>query len=266
MVKVLGKAFLVLNVMADPNAVDRSWSLSSLSQTTGIPLSSLHRILSTFVRYRFVQRDPSTGHYRLGLRFLEMGFLVWERIELGRVARPWMDRLAQRTEDTVYLTLRDESDGVYIDKVDSRLYLRIAEPIGLRRPLWQGASRRAILAFLPEHEQQPIVSQAASAGIDEKWLRTELSKVRQQGYAVSVGETTVGTTGVAAPLIDYRGCAIAAISNAGPNERFPDSRLPEVIAAVTEAASGINSLLRPGGTGNPSLPRRLMSPGQLSRP
>jgi len=147
---------------------------------------------------------------------------------------------------------------VYIEKMDSLLYLRIAEPVGFRRPLIVGASRKAILAFLPPREVEGILRAARSAdGPALRRLRTELARIRREGYAVGRGETTPGTTGIAAPLFDARGVAVGAISVSAPDQRFPEARILDVAVPVPEAARAISRTLGYVGPARADDPRSL---------
>ena len=147
---------------------------------------------------------------------------------------------------------------MYIEKMDSLLYLRIAEPVGFRRPLIVGASRKAILAFLPPREVEGILRAARSAdGPALRRLRTELARIRREGYAVGRGETTPGTTGIAAPLFDARGVAVGAISVSAPDQRFPEARILDVAVPVPEAARAISRTLGYVGPARADDPRSL---------
>ncbi|MDR7482096.1 MAG: IclR family transcriptional regulator [Armatimonadota bacterium] len=246
MVKALDKALALLAIMA-PTPERSEWKLVELAKQTRLPLSTVHRLLNALAQRRFVERGEG-GRYRLGLTLLQLGHAVWENLPLRQIAWPVMADLARRTEDTVYLTMRDGDEGVYVEKIDSQLYLRIAEPVGFRRPLYVGASRKAMLAFLPPGEIRRIVREGASRSllgrrVTIQALLCELQRIREAGYAITWGETTEGTAGVAAPLIDARGWPIGAISVSGPAQRFPADRLPKLGQHVRDAAEVISGRL-----------------------
>jgi DNA-binding IclR family transcriptional regulator len=246
MVKAVDKTLRLLTSIA-PTPERNGWKLVELARHTGLPISTLHRLLAMLTRHHFVERDED-GRYRLGLTVLQLGHAVWANISLRQIARPMMLDLARRTEDTIYLTLRDNDDGVHVERIDSPLYLRIAEPIGFRRPLFMGASRKAILAFLPPHEVQLILRTAnaklpGKPPVTKTSVLQDLQRIRKSGYAITHGETTEGTVGVAAPLFDSRKVPVAAISVSGPEQRFDQHRMPLLCQVVQEAARAVSQKL-----------------------
>jgi IclR family KDG regulon transcriptional repressor len=112
-----------------------------------------------------------------------------------------MEPLAAKLQESVYLTMRDEDEGVFVDAIDSPQILRVSEPIGLRLPLYVGASNRIVLANLPERTQQHILAKADWNAVPSLKPLTyasvmeDLAAIRKLGYALTVGEATEGTIG-----------------------------------------------------------------------
>jgi len=220
--------------------------LGRLGRDSGLPASTVHRLLKALQAVGFVNQDGVSGRYRLGPRLLQLGLRASNRIEVRAVARPYMEELTARTLETTYLSIVDDLYGVIIEKVESPQNIRLFEPLGARIPLNRGASRKVLLAHLPDD----VVDRLKSAGLlvattpstvtDTDVLRRQLATIRARGYAHTSGENTPGSGALAVPLRDWNNKVVAGLSIAGPYERFK-RRLPELrelLVAAGEAISG----------------------------
>ncbi|MBC9786001.1 hypothetical protein H1S01_16065 [Heliobacterium chlorum] len=132
-----------------------------------------------------------------------------------------------------------------MEAVNSPHALRVMEPIGMRLPLYRGASKKVILAHLPLRTQQEVFRQIPEVfRCDEvERITEELVSVRDQGYAVSYGETTEGTVGLAVAIFSWENKVVGSLSLAGPELRFQKSRMPEMIYQVRLTAMKISEEL-----------------------
>lgn len=138
--------------------------------------------------------------------------------------RPLLERLAEETGETAMLSVLapDRSAMVYIEKVESRTALRFSATVGDHRPIHCTASGRVMLAYLPPPWPEAFLSKARLTPLtrtsvtDRRSLRRIVAEVREQGYAVTLGEATEGVVGIAAPVFDARGEAVAAVVLAAP--------------------------------------------------
>ncbi|NPV71155.1 MAG: IclR family transcriptional regulator [Firmicutes bacterium] len=238
---VLDKALRLLTELAPVEGM-RAHGVVELAGKTGMPVATTHRLLQVLKNHGFVSQTADK-RYRIGLRVLELGMMVWRALDVRAIARPYMESLAKELEESIYLTLLDGLDGVHVEKVESPLNLRITEPIGMRLPLYRGASRLAMLAF---HEPQLVID-VVSRGVANRdnvsleTIQTVLEQVRKTGFALTVGEVTKGTAGVAVPIRGYWGRPLASLSAAGPDWRYPHERvvqiadrLKQVVALIQE--------------------------------
>lgn len=229
-----------------PREFENEWSATEISRQLDMPVQTVHRLLSTLAQFGFVTKNEQTKKFRLGLSLVQLGFLVWDNMSIRTVAHPVMEDLAKQCKESVYLTVREGSYGVFVDLVDSPQMLRIAEPIGLRLPLNTGASKRIILAFLPTKQREHVIDEilshpeTTSGLLDRDKLQEELTQIRQQGFSVSYGETTEGTAGVAAPILAWDNKVVGAISLAGPDTRFINNKISEMIHWVKRSAALIS--------------------------
>src|ERR671937_737475 len=177
-------------------------------------------------------------------------------LDLRQVALPVLRRLARETDETALLTVpsSDRERSVCLERVESSQPLRLSVEPGRRLPLHAGASQKALLAFLGEEEIERVTAGSLeqlcrATFTDAKQLHANLAEIRQRGWAISFEETNVGVWGVAVPLLDERGMAVAALGLAGPSARLS---LDEVVdhlehlrdvAVVTGAAKGLGGAI-----------------------
>ncbi|MGZ0050536.1 IclR family transcriptional regulator [Brevibacillus gelatini] len=217
-----------------------AWPISELAEATGLPISTLHRFLDSMIQFGLVEQDPVTKHYKPGYTWMEIGFILHEKLNLRAVARPFMEELANDVEESIFLNVPAGTDSMPIEKVESPLKIRIDEKLGERIPLTVGAPSKIILAHakaaeitkvvttqLPEHRQQEFLEQLALA--------------RKNGYTISYGEKTEGTMAIAAPVFGYGNQLVGALSINAPTFRVPEERLPQLIQKVKEKATAISA-------------------------
>lgn len=222
-------------------------SLARAAQVTKLPKSSAFRYLATLESRRYVERDPTTGEYRLGLALLPVQA---HQVELlCRRARPYLERLQQEFGETANLGLLDGSRVVYLDIVESLHTMRLAARPGDRDPLHATALGKAIAAQLPAERVRDILRREGMPRLTEHTLTTQrdyltaLEDVRATGYAVDDGENEIGARCVAAALPG--GDPPLAISVSGPAARFKAELVPAVAARIVEAIVELAEALAP---------------------
>jgi DNA-binding IclR family transcriptional regulator len=199
---------------------------AELARHTGLNRTVVHRLLATLAARGFVQRDR--GGYALGTALIELGSRA--RADVRQRARPILERLAARFGETSVLTVRDDGDAVAVDQVfGGEHVVRVEYAPGFRHPLVLGAHGRALLAFA----EPAVVERALAACPDRDAAEAALAQTRERGWAASHDELQFGASGVAAPLLDGRGLAVASLGIVAPVTRFPDV---DEVAAATLAA------------------------------
>jgi DNA-binding IclR family transcriptional regulator len=158
-----------------------------------------------------------------------------------------MEELMMRTGETVHLSVWDQREVVYIDKVESPNPIRLHSTLGGRAPAHAVASGLALLAFQDSTTQAQVVSTPLKGFTGRTitsrgQLQRRLDGVRRNGYAFSAGAWFAGSAGVAAPVRSHTGDVIAAISTAGPAERIVN-RVPELARLVRDAAARVSHAL-----------------------
>ena len=213
-------------------------------------MPTAHRILAALTGRRYLARDERTRRFRLGPAALELGGRARAVLDLRQAALPVLRRLARETDETALLTVpnseRDRS--VCLERVESSQPLRLSVEPGRRLPLHAGASQKALLAFLAEEEIECVAAgsleRLCGATItDADALRANLAEVRERGWAISFEETNVGVWGVAVPLLDEDGTAVAAVGLAGPSARLSRDEVLDHLERLRDGAVEITAPL-----------------------
>ncbi len=222
-----------------------SLTLSELVSLSGMPKTSVHRMISSLEEMGFLNRD-SSGAYSLGLVFLEFGQLVADRLDIRKIAKPVMEELCREVDEAVQLIMRDGNEAIYVEKIEGTQTVRLYTAIGRRSPLYAGACARSILSFLPREEIETYIKQTELISIgsgtitDPEKLLQEIDASFQNGYTVSYSELENYTAAIGAPIFNHKRQVAAGISIAGFEARFTEDRLPYLTEKVKDAALQIS--------------------------
>ncbi|HEX2034409.1 MAG TPA: IclR family transcriptional regulator [Chloroflexota bacterium] len=242
---VLGKAMDLLDVLAAHEVL----SLTELSKRAGVHKVTAFRILTNFEERGYVEREPATGHYRLGFRLMELGMRVTERLDLRTVARPILTALRAEVGETVNLAVPGSNGIVYIDILQSTYELRMAARVGAQDDYHATALGKAMIAFWPASGVAQLLrrgrlrAKTARTITTAKALQRELELTRERGYSVDDEENEVGARCIGAPVFDQSGAVVAAISVAGPVSRLAAETLPALAERVLQAGRQISHRL-----------------------
>jgi len=218
--------------------------MTQISEQVGIHKSTVHRLLATLEKKRFVQRDPATGTYSLGIRLLQMAYLTLEHNDLRRLATPFLRHLCEQHRENVDLAVLDDTDVVYLNMIESPQRVKLAAAVGQRLSAFATASGKAILAFMPDEAVRRILER----GMTQYTLNTlrspeaffeNMRQIRQQGFALSEQEFEEGINAVAAPILDSSGQPIASVAIAGPAYRLTRERMIDIGPLVLATARDI---------------------------
>ncbi len=246
-----------LNLVEALAASDQGRGVTELSGEFRLAKSTVYRLLQTLVSHRYVVQDPTTGRYHLGLKFLELGTLVSNRLPIRMIAQPHLQRLMEATNETVHLGLLEGNEVVYADKIECSQTIRMYSRVGRRSPLHCTALGKALLAFQPEAVLRDVLRARLERRTPRtittaRALREELKQVREAGYASDNEEFEEGLRCLAAPVRDHTETVIASVGIAGPAARVDPGKLPELVKLVREAAEAVSTALGYKGVG----PRR----------
>jgi IclR family transcriptional regulator, KDG regulon repressor len=259
-IQSLDHALLILTTFLEPGRDIQG--VSELGKHLGLNKSRVFRILTTLERRGFVEQDPDSRRYRLGLQFLTFGAAVQDRVEIVQVTAPWVDELAVQTGETIHVGVLSSHEAVCVAKRESAHSVRLYAEIGRRAPLHAGGVPKVLLAHMPPRERRHVIRLAPLPRItdqtitDPDQLEKVLDQIVRDGYHVAVGDLDEGVHSIAAPIRNHAGRVVAAVSVAGPSHRFPPDKIQRCIELVCAAGSEISNKL---GYRSPGADNRLVS-------
>ena len=219
-------------------------SMTQIAEMVQMHKSTIHRLLLTLEKKRFVKRDAVTGLYRPGIRLLQLASLTRENNDVRQVAAPFMRRLQEQEQETIDLSVFDGMEVVFLDVLESPQRIRLAAAPGQRLPAFCTASGMAFLAYMPEDAVckilacgMPRYTEFTPTALED--VLANLQEVRARGFAFSEQEYEDGINAVGAPILDAAGQPIAAIAVAGPAYRLTVERMRAIGPSVTATAQDI---------------------------
>ena len=226
-------------------AAGQPMRLTALAGQLGEPKAKMHRHLSTLKHLGFVDQDAKTETYRLGLKLVYIGQSAIDQFDLRRLAEPYMSRLRDLTRQTVVLSTPASGDAIINAVVESPNLVTISVRLGYRLPAHASAQGRLNLAFAPLAVQQRILARKLQAFtprtmVDPAKLRERLTQIRQQLFDVSMDETLLGISAVAAPILNHDNELVGAIAIVGTTQDVHEPVDPEqlkLLRACTKAIS-----------------------------
>jgi DNA-binding IclR family transcriptional regulator len=258
-----------LEILVAVAKAEQAVGITELSRQFGLAKGSISRLVTTLVQQSFLTRDPETAKYRISSKVWELGSGAVSRLDVRGIARPVMERLNAATHETVHLTILTESDEmVFLDKLDSTRGVRPNVELGVTLPPYCVSNGKAVLAFLPKARVDRVLRgklrRFTKATITRKSeLFAQLDTVRRLGYAVNRGEYRPDVAGVAAPIRDHTGLAVAALGVSIPSVRMTPELISDLARRVVASAREISSAL--GERREPVVPLKLQRPPVAGR-
>jgi DNA-binding IclR family transcriptional regulator len=246
--RAVSRAFQILNSFT---IQEFELSVGDLHDKLGIHKSTLVRLLQSMAAEGFIEQNPETGGYRLGIRTFELGNLYQRTymMNIGVLARPSLKRLAADLNLSANLAVRDESEIVYVETVEPPGSApRLAYSAGDRFGIHHTALGKALIAFLPGDELEDLLAELELPPLTPRTITTpdqlaeDLAEVRERGYAVDDEESLPGLRCVSAPIWNSERVA-AALSASGSTLVVTAERVPEIAKAVIGIARALSAQL-----------------------
>jgi DNA-binding IclR family transcriptional regulator len=214
-VQSIDRVFDILELLS---AEHEGLSLTAISQQLALPTSTVYRLLAVLRSRNYIEKNDTTNVYRLGLGFVELTSLYLNNIELKTEAQPHLRNLSKLTGQVVFMGTEQEGELVYIDRYEYFNEIRTYCFIGQRRPLYSTALGKALLTGHTDDEIRELYAgremkaTAPNTITDVESLVEDVHLSRRRGYAIDDEEMEPEMWCVAAPVYDYRGIVIAAVS------------------------------------------------------
>lgn len=250
--QVPGATYLtrVLRLLTALATAPRTLSLAELAEVAELSRPTAHRMLTTLESVGLAARTPSKT-YEVGTALLQLCAAGLPRVEVRRIAYPYMQKLARETGETVVLSVPIDDEYLYLDCVESVHDVRQTAVLGARTPLVRGASGTAILAGLSPQEAEVVLRRSVyewpvprTRALDAELLRTELAGYRAAGYAWSMGERASHSFAVATAIMGREGRPIGSLAVSGPGERFNRESSRAAVELLKAATAELSAAAR----------------------
>ncbi|CAM3170766.1 IclR family transcriptional regulator [Paenibacillus lupini] len=220
-------------------------AMSEIAEKVGLHKSTVHRMLATLEDRGFLERDPSSERYHLGMRMWELSAHLSRSDDQAVIWQPEMERLRDRLGETVSIYVRDGSERVRIQAVQSNQPVRRVAPVGARLPLYAGASSKVLIAYSDRFVQEQIFGDPAwLLTIDLDQYKQQLEEIVEQGYATSFEEREPGVAALSAPIFNRHGQVAAALSVSGPASRLTMESMREYSSVLIEYAKRMGTMIK----------------------
>ena len=217
--------------------------VTEIAKSLGLQKSTVHNILSTFETMGYVTQNSSNGKYALGARLLRFSYIINNQMGYQKFFLPYMEMIAEKVHETVFLAIPHENEVLYLESRQPHDTMAERRILGERAPMYCTGLGKALLAFMPEEEQEKhipdtFVRFTENTLTSKEALLEDLRHIRERGYSIDNMEHEYGVVCVAIPVFGHDGLPVAAISISGPSPRLQKE-------AIVQAAASMKEILRP---------------------
>ena len=239
---VLGKIADILNAFTLRRP---SMTLRELQQATGLPPSTVQRLVTNLVAHGFL--DRTEDHFRIGVRMAYWGAAAGKDLDVLAVVNPVLKELRDATGETACFFRAHGEHRVCVAVAETHHALRREMSVGKIAPIAVGSTGRVLLAWNPALAEQVLTGElpqlTESTVTDRAELRRLIKQTAADGYAITVGERVDGASGLAAPVFDSAADLVGAVMIQGPTLRMPYEQCVEWVDVLVEHAERITRAL-----------------------
>ena len=225
---------------------DRPLRAAEVARGLGLSWATAHRMLTYLTQMGYLERDPATRRYAVGVRSYSLGSSYLARLPLHHVCNPYLEAAATVASATAQLVERDHRRSVVLSVVEARKHHVPETTIGWNFPLHCGSKGHVLLAyedpaFVDDYLSRTLEALTQWTIVDPDVLRERFAQVRAQGYAVTTRDVRPFSASVAAPVFDAGGSVVASITLVvHPSELR--RRRGHLVDVVRRTAEGVSKL------------------------
>jgi IclR family pca regulon transcriptional regulator len=237
-----------LAVMRSLSGAPRGLTLAAVARATGLNRATARRLLRTLVAAGYARQDEE--QFRLTPRVLELGHAYLSSTPLTELAAPILEDLSRALNEATSVGVLDGRDVIYIARVPANRVMTVTIGVGTRFPAYRTSLGRVLLAELPADEIAAHWTARDPAGVTPHTvrsltaLREDLTRIRQQGFAILDQELELGVRSAAAPIRDRHGTTVAALNVSTHTDRTSQAELRErFVPPLLRAAATLTDAL-----------------------
>jgi DNA-binding IclR family transcriptional regulator len=245
----LDRGLRILDILASEK---EGLGVTELSRRLSADKSVVYRTLSLLMIHSYVEQEPSSKKYVLGLKVMELASKKLRNIDLFSTAKPFLKDLARQTGEVVVLAVLIGDVLAYLDREEGPRAVNLSGALGQPVPLHSTACGKSIVAFMSDDELTRIFREKGLAAFTEKTItnfsdfRRHLQEVRLRGYAIDDEETYPGVRCLAAPIRNHSNAVVASLSVSGTVQHITKENLTVFAELVKDFAAQISARLGHG--------------------
>lgn len=226
-VKSLQKALEILECFVEKQPL----GVTEISEKLGLYKSNVHNILMTFKAMDYLEPDPDSGKFRLGMAVFELNRALRENLDIRRIALPFMQKIAEESGEVVYLTIPRGDEVIYLEAACPETQrLSGSFVMGERAKMYCTSVGKAILAHMAKEEREEHISDPLEAFTeytitDREKLEEELLRTKERGYGLDNMELLFGIKCVGVALVNHKGNVEAGLSISAPSLRMSEEKI-----------------------------------------
>lgn len=220
-------------------------TLNEVCAAVDIGKSAAHRMVKLLDQRGFLRSTHGTA-FSLGPALIELGFHALYQSPVPVIAKPILEELARKYQDTVHLAVEDELQVLYVDKVPGTRGAQMRSRVGQRMPLSRTGIGKALLIDNPERWESAFDAESPVEQSTPQSKEAFMERMRTyavEDIALDLEDNEPGIRCVAAPIRDGSGKIIAAISMSATNPYMPHERMTALKAVMGSTASHISKKL-----------------------
>lgn len=233
---------------------NKTMGVSEIAKALELNKKTVFGIIETLKHYGYLEQDQETRKYSLGVSLMELGARYTERLDIRQIAMEFMPDLQKETGESVQLAIYHNGHVVYIARSSTPNYMQIVTREGKITPAHSTATGKVLLAYKSSKEleeffkQNKLVRCTPNTITDKEKLMEELSQIRKQGYSIDNEENEIGLQGIAMPIFDRKGNAIAALVIGFMSKTFGHEMIESYLPKIRETVKMISYRLGIKGT------------------
>jgi DNA-binding IclR family transcriptional regulator len=244
--KIIGSVQRAMDILDLFDRRTQELGITEIARALDLPKSTIAGLISTLEQNDYLDQNVTSRKYRLGFKLAERAGVFLDQFDLRRIALPVLEELRDSSNESVNLAIRDGRFVIYIERMFGDNMLGMRSEIGKREFIHSTALGKAMLSHLPMAEIKQLIETYDFVPVTPRTITdpvaflNELERTLTLGFAVDNQENELGGRCVAAPVFDYLGKPVAAISISVPVQRFPEEKTSEFGAMVKEAARRVS--------------------------
>ncbi len=216
--------------------------VTDIAKELTLPKSTVSRLISNLVAEEYLVKDKNSSGYLLGPAVFTVGGVYLHSTHIFQEVTPVLTDIAYETKESVHISILRGYNVVYFNKSMGPYYADIESNIGTERPAYLTSSGKVMLAdqeeeYIDKMFEEKLLSYTSHSVDNPEKFKEELAKIREQGYALSIGEMTSENYSLAVPVYDANDRVVCAIAIIAPIARMSEEKTKKFLNILLDAAA-----------------------------